>query len=261
MTSAFDVAYLSNRHCRWFRAPVFLEKLRPTQFGRDLDFRSRYGITEGPNSPSECGYYWYRFLPRRPHTLAADDVPPDRLRELGRAIGSLSAATGKPLVFKNVILSLRIPLLVNVFPDAVFIVCQRNAVDTAVSILRGRERQFGDLDHWFSLRPSNCTQMHSKHDPFEQVVAQIKGTYEEVQQARASVPATQFIDIDYEALCRTPRSELDRLQLSLAHAGATVERRPGFDCPERFPVSHGSKNAPAAWLDRIHASLNSGSVA
>lgn len=260
ITAAFNFAYLSNRHCRWFRAPVFMEKLKPTPFGSCRNFKSEFGLIAGPHAPSECGLYWYRFLPRRPHTLSASDMDPDRLRSLWRAVNSMSTVVARPLIFKNLILSLRIPVLVEAFPNALFIVCHRSPADTAASILQAREQRFGTVHQWFSLIPANCWEMDETQDVFEQVTAQIRGTHDEIERARSALPGDRFIDVDYESLCGTPRNELQRIQDWLAAAGIQVNRHSGFECPPRFNASRNFHSVPDEWRNRINASLNNGAL-
>ena len=63
MVERFDVAYISNRHCRWHGAPSLVER----RFGgarHVATYASRHGAEAGATAPSECGGYWYRFFRR-----------------------------------------------------------------------------------------------------------------------------------------------------------------------------------------------------
>lgn len=257
IAAAFDVGYLTNRHCRWFRAPVFIERRRPTPFAEPAaPFESVHGTTRGLHSPSECGSYWYRFLPRRPHSLGPESIDPPSVTAMRTAVEALAASIGKPLVFKNLILSLRIPVLVNAFPNAVFVVVHRNTADTAASILHARQTIFGRLDRWFSARPANCSPAAGSGDPFVDVTDQVTGTYAEIERARRSQESPRFIDLHYERLCSDPQAELDRLERELRARSITIVRRSRFACPDRFPPRSGFSSMPADWQHRLHDVLS-----
>lgn len=255
LATALDVGYLTNRHCRWYRAPVLAEKMAPSRFGECNEFESVFGLTSGPHGPSECGNYWYRFLPRQPHSLHADAIDGERVRKLRRAVAALTAAAKRPLIFKNLILALRLPVVQRVFPKAVFVVSHRNAVDTGCSILMARQKRFGNLQQWFSARPRGCDNASITDDPFEQVATQIVCMDREMRQAREAAGDTGFVDVQYAELCSTPRSELERIRREIAARGIDVGMRENFDCPGEFAADRSRTSTPAEWRDRIAAAL------
>lgn len=256
LTAAFDVGYLTNRHCKWYRAPVFVERWRATPFGTiETDFESEHGMTTGSHAPSECGAYWYRFLPRRPHTLSTADVGRAEVAAMRRAIAALTDSVAKPLVFKNLILSLRIPVLADVLPEALFLVIHRDTADTALSILRARQKIFGRIDRWFSLRPTGQEPNEAPEDPHRQAVEQVFGTYAEIDRARRVVGTKRFIDVNYEQVCDSPETQLRFLSQTLAERGLILKKTPRFVCPERFARGKEQLAPPDDWRRGVQRAI------
>ena len=81
-------------------------------------FDSRFGQTSGPDAPSECGPFWYRFFRRRPQYVPLVEADPARLRRLRAAVRALGDAAGRPLVFKNLLCTLRLAPIGTALPEA-----------------------------------------------------------------------------------------------------------------------------------------------
>lgn len=250
ITAAFDCGFVSNRHCYWYRAPVLVEKLKSTPFGAKHEFESELGVSPGPHGPSECGSYWYRFMPRRPHSLEEDSLGEKQINAVRRAVFALQSSVRRPLVFKNLILSLRIRLLVRIFPASIFVVIHRDMADTALSILMARNKQFGNIHRWFSVRPESCQDVSNATDPFIQVATQVTGIYSEIESSKRSLNSDRFIDVSYEDFCSSPESELFRIQGFLSSRGLALVRRTDFECPHSFMANRNKNDVPNEW--RLH---------
>lgn len=254
--SAFDFGYITNRLCRWYRTPIFLEKWNATPFGRiETTYESEHGQTMGPHSPSECGNYWYRFLPRRPHVLDPASVDTRKLAAMRRAVAGLTAAVNRTLLFKNLILSLRIPVLYHSLPESVFVVVNRDPIDTGVSILRAREKIHGRIDRWFSVRPSNPRGDWEDLDPYDQVTGQVSAIHAAIATARQQIGAERFFDVTYERFCEAPAAEINRLHEWLSARGVEARRNARFALPERFDRNTGSGLGTNEWRDRLQERL------
>ncbi len=255
ISTSVDVGYLTNRHCRWFRAPAWVEARRPTPFGQGLEFHSEFGTTEGKHAPSECPHYWYRFLPRQPHSLGLDDVSRDKLLALRRSISALSAASGRILIFKNLVLSLRIPLLIEAFPNAIFIVMSRDYRDTALSILSARQKLRGSINNWFSVRPATLTKRDIVETPFAEAVEQVAGIRAEIDAIRKRVDSHKFIDVTYENLCADPSGVIHHIVSECARAGLRLSRRTEFEFPHNFGAPSNLDKYPKKWVECVGGAL------
>ena len=69
----------------------------------------------------------------------------------------------KPLVIGNNNAGLRIGLLKEVFPDAKYIVVNRDPFFVAQSLLLARKKIYGDIIHWWGMMPKNYDQLLKNH--------------------------------------------------------------------------------------------------
>ena len=230
MVQRFDVAYISNRHCRLNGAPSLVERRfagtshRPT-------YTSDHGFECGATAPSECGAYWYRFFPRSPHHVTLATADPAALARLRRSVARFTQAAGRPVVFKNLYCSLRLEPIAHALPEALFVVMHRDLLENARSLLAGRKRRSGDYTAWWSAEPPGIERIRSL-PPAGQVVEQVRAIDHAIAEARAAIGEQRFLDVDYARLCDEPRAVLAAVAAFVAGAGAGLE--PRGEIPERF---------------------------
>lgn len=201
LTQRFDFAYLSNLHCLFYGAPSLIERFFPRQRPNSTTFQSRHGHVRGCLSPSECGEFWYRFFPRKPHYTP--DLEEAKLRQIRKAVATL--AHRKPVLFKNLYCSLRLKPLSKALPEAIFLVTHRNLVDNAHSILKMRRAITGDEREWFAMEPPGTEHLIGR-PPIHQAVEQIRKMHAQIELDRPLVGAGKFLDVDYLELCRDPEA-------------------------------------------------------
>jgi hypothetical protein len=236
MVERFDVAYISNRHCRWHGAPSLVER----RFGRArhvATYSSRHGAEAGAAAPSECGGYWYRFFRRSPHYVSLADADPEKLSRLRRSVARFGAAAGRPIVFKNLYCSLRIAPIAAALPEVLFIVVERDLLTNARSLLAGRMRRSGDYAAWWSAEPPGIERLRSL-PPEQQVVEQIRLIAETIAADRESIGAARFLNVSYESLCDDPRMTMDAIETFCARQGTQLTTR--AEIPARFDRSSGA---------------------
>ncbi|MEX2359672.1 MAG: sulfotransferase [Gammaproteobacteria bacterium] len=222
MVDAFDVAYLSNLHCAFYRVPSIVERMIGTRVRRNkIRFVSDFGKTRGYHGPSECGRFWYRYLPRFPHALTPELVSAAAIGSIREAIAGLTSASGKSVVFKNLVISVRIPVIAQSLPEAIFVRVDRDFSEIKRSILRARD-QIQGAESWFSVRPSNYTELAKLSTRDEQVTGQVASIYDEIARAFTELPVDRTAIVRYTSLRDTPAPELARLRERLSQLGAEV---------------------------------------
>jgi LPS sulfotransferase NodH len=222
LVQAFDVTYLSNRHCRWYGAPSFVERLRRT--APNASYESRYGATGGVDAPSECGPYWYRFFRRSPQYVPLAETNAAQLRRVRAAVRALTDAHGRPVVFKNLMCSLRLEPIGAALPEALFVVIHRDLVATASSLLAGRKAIFGDYGHWWSAEPPEIDELRSL-PPEQQVVEQVRRIEALIERDRERLGGKRFLELRYEELCADPDASLDAVAGLVERNGSRLTRR------------------------------------
>lgn len=244
LTECFDVGYLSNAHCAHHWDPSRFERAhRPLAARGESRFASTHGATREAWEPSECGDYWYRFVARRPHRITPDDVDERAVIELRSSVRELIAAFGAPVVYKNLLCSLRLPLIARALPEALFVVIERDEVANARSLLAGRIARFGDAATWWSAEPPSIDALREL--PAEQqVLGQVRDLLACVTADAARIGEDRFHHVQYERLCADPRGEVERFaQFAGSHGMMLNERAARSLLPESFPVGGGGRGA------------------
>lgn len=229
LVAAFRVGYLANRHCRWYGAPSLLRAPEAPRDEATL-FASEFGQTAGGESPSECGRFWYRFFPREPQYVKAGDVSAATGRQLAGVLGALERRQGRQLIFKNMNCALRLEVLGDLLPSAVFVEVVRSARWTAQSILLARQQIYGRMDRWWSLEPPGIDELRPLAAEV-QVVEQIRRITGLIAQARARFGEARFVRIRYEELCADVPAMLGDLEQVL---GAGSAGRSSWPLPQSF---------------------------
>jgi hypothetical protein len=235
LTDRFEVGYLANGHARSPGAPSLVERTRGLvrrRSGALGDYGSSFGNTSGELGPSECGPFWYRFFPRRPHYVTADGFPVRARRELRAAVGAFIEVCGGPVVYKNVYSTVRMEALAAALPEALFVAIHRDVAANARSILEARLRVAGTQEAWWSVEPPGVEEM-LELPPHEQAVEQVRALDVLVEEAEASIGSERVLHVAYEDLCADPNRELDRVRQFVADTGCELRGR--GEVPASFP--------------------------
>lgn len=248
LVTAFEFGYLSNRHCRFFGAPVAAERwFRPLSPRQPSNFRSTHGVGEGPSAISECGAFWYRFFRRDPAHVSIDETPAGEMGRFRATLDALTRLQGKPLLFKNLFATLRLRPLAHHLPEARFIVSRRNEVENAYSILEGRMKDNGEYQTWWSVPVPEVATLQD-FPAAAQAVEQVRRLHALVERdiVEGGLDRARFLTVDYESLCSDVHSEVERVAAFLARTGACPARK--YDVPVTFCSSRylGAKNGAFA---------------
>ncbi|MFX1261521.1 MAG: sulfotransferase, partial [Promethearchaeota archaeon] len=117
---------------------------------------------------------------------------------------------------------MQIEFLSRTLEHAKFVICVRDPLYQAQSILLGRKAIFGTYDAWFSLKPSQYSDL-VKLSPFKQVAGQIYHILRTIGQGLKLLPASNYVIIDQEDLTRDPKGALDSI-LCLANLDELSEK-------------------------------------
>jgi hypothetical protein len=234
----FDVGYLSNLHCRLFGAPALVERMAGRRLEPPAVFSSDHGRTNGLAAPSECGPYWYRFFRKSPQHVPLEEADAGALRNLRASVRALGDAAGRPVVFKNLLNSLRLEPLGEAFPEAIFLVVQRDLADNVASILAARRSVRGDETAWWSAEPPDVDRLRGR-PPEAQAEGQVRGIHELIDSAKQRLGADRFLDISYEHLCADTHAVLSEISaFASGHGLELALRRP---VPPSFEAGRGSR--------------------
>ena len=244
LTDRFDLGYLANGHARQPGAPSLVERRRGLIRGRRGaagDYDSSFGGTAGELGPSECGPFWYRFFPRRPHYVTAEDFPTASGRALRAAIGAFVEACDRPIVYKNLLNTARMGAIAGALPEALFIAIHRDLTTNARSLLESRMDVAGAYDTWWSVEPPGIERLRQL-PAHEQVVEQVRELDALVAQVETSIGPERVLHLTYEDLCADPRTQLERIASFATAHGCDLDAR--GEVPVSFPLDMGGTVSP-----------------
>jgi hypothetical protein len=224
----YRFCYFSNLLNRFPATPLAVAKLSGSLGGFDADagFESRYGATLGWCSPNQGRECWLQWLPESPNALEPDAVPAEAKRRIRATVAALQRISGRPFVNKWPPNSLRVRLLAEIFPQAVFVRISRAAGPTVRSILRGRDELCRRGSGWFSVKPPGYRDVMNDRAPAEQAGWQIASIEHFIDADRDAIGARRFFHVQYEELTCRPREVLDEVAAFYERTtGVALEKR------------------------------------
>ena len=220
-TGAFS--YVSNFVARYWMAPTFASRMAlALNFDVSLNhspFHSEYGVTEGWSEPHEFGYFWERWFKfEKTHKIAAEKLSGIDFDSLRRQLAAWEDVESRPLIFKNLTCGLQLACLAKQLPTSCFVLCERDPVYTAQSILIARRERQGSSKHWFSLRPESYEVLRGL--PYlDQIVGQIHAILGDIRTGLSQLSPDRCLEVRYEDICCRPRAEAEKILTFVAQGG------------------------------------------
>lgn len=208
LTEHGHFARITNFVARFWQAPAvgaLIEKVFMNSMN-SKSFHSEFGYTEGLAGSNEFGYFWNRWfeLGHDTHHLPKELLNKVNVEELRRALVSLEVIYKKPIVFQNPTwFSFQADWLAKNIQNSIFVVCQRNPLYIAQSLIIARRKKFHNERDWWSIKPSNFHVLKNL-SVWEQVVAQAKYVEREINETILNVPKDRIVVADYDRVCSNP---------------------------------------------------------
>jgi len=230
LITRYKVEYPSNLIAKFWNNPIAGYALQKS-IVKENDYSSNFASYDGFSDnafmePHEFGYFWGRWFPDKNSHYSSPNTKVSA--DLSRTIKGLMNVSQNSWVFKNLTLGLKILLIKRIFPAAKFIVVIRDIYNTAVSLMNGRIRRYGNKDSWWSLIPQEIARIR-KMSAEEQVVAQVYFTYKQIQRDIVGINDNDWAVLYYEEFCKSPTeyfaNKISKLNLEKKNT-----------LPERFPI-------------------------
>ncbi|MFC2114781.1 sulfotransferase [Bacteroidota bacterium] len=221
LTQKLDIAYPTNFLSRLYYAPYFGSLLQKLMV--DLDFKkellkpysevaemvSFLGKTKGALSPNEFWYFWRDYF-----DIGEDNYIKNpsivQIKEFVQALNTIKSVHDKAFVMKAMIANKTISKLAEFDKNAIIIKIERSVEYNAQSLLQSRQEFFGELSKWYSFKTENFNSLVCK-DAYEQVVAQVIETNDEIERELSKVEESRIIRLKYEELKSTLPTCLNEL--------------------------------------------------
>lgn len=173
------------------------------------NFDAEHGNTYkfGAHAPSECGQFWYRWLPKDKHFIDMGEIPRSTISRLKSEFSKFNKLFKEPILFKNLNMGQRLRFIKEFAPDSKIIFIQRDPRFTISSILKAR-RKVGIPDNviW-SVKPKNFKALE-KLSEIEMCAAQVYYLEKQIKEDLALFDKSNVKSIHYNDLSRDLVEEL-----------------------------------------------------
>ncbi len=206
--------YISNYLARFWKAPYYgalQEKAFEVRTSPPMSFKSNYGRTSGWNEPHHFSYFWQRWFQfDENHQMPKEIIKKINLKFFKQEIAALESVFTLPMAFRSLYCNLQISFLKKALNKAKFIVCLRNPLYQAQSILLGRKAFCGNTKEWFSLKPQEYFELKKRND-YEQVTGQIFYILKTIEDSLKNVRQSDYVIIQLEKLVENPQQQMNRI--------------------------------------------------
>lgn len=174
------------------------------------DYESTYGVSRGLAGPSSGAQVWTRWFTQdgRP----ALEVGSEHLRRnMQRTVSTYSSIFGGPFINKWSVNSARIASLAESFPEALFLVVNRDPLEIAQSMLAARRNLWNDPYKPITSWPGGFPEYRDR--PYiHSVCLHLQNILRSLDEGRQRIPGERVLDVHYRALCENPGATLEEIR-------------------------------------------------
>ncbi|MHA7808482.1 MAG: sulfotransferase family protein [Marinobacter adhaerens] len=201
LTNAYQFIYIDNTACFWHRNLRWGLWLSHKRHGSQphSNFDATNGNTRkfGGHAPSECGEFWYRWLPKDRHFVDHCEVTPKVVEEMRAEILGASGYFNRPILFKNLNAGQRLRLIHKAFPNAKFIFVRRDPRFVTLSILKARKKVGASAGQWWSIMPANVDELRTLPEG-NMCAAQVYFLERQIEKDLALFPKENVQEVHYQ---------------------------------------------------------------
>lgn len=220
MVYLLDLGYPDNVIARFWKSPytgIRLSEILRKVADDSLSFESDYGKTKGLFDPHDFAYYWHDHLQKNSHPYdfknAKSSIDWERLNT---SLAEFTSTFGKSAILKGVNPSYHINEIAKAYPKSYFIYIKRDFIDAAVSLYRGRQKNYGDINHWYGQTPEPEVYNDLKERPYyEQIGGQFKYLTELYEGQLSELDTNRQITINYNEFCADPMAVIQKIKADI----------------------------------------------
>jgi len=166
----------------------------------------------GMHAPSECGQFWYRWLPKEHHFIDYDEISEEMVNQIKNEVSAVINYFDKPIIFKNLNIGQRLRLIRKCFPNAKFLYIKRNPFFVVQSILKARTKKNIIQDQIWSIRPPNYKSLLSL-DEVSMVTAQVYYLEKQIEKDLSLFSKKNVFTFNFESMTTNFADFLSKLEI------------------------------------------------
>lgn len=234
--AALNVGTINNLIASFWKAPLLGIKLSEKLLGNNIEssFESQYGRTSSITEPHEFGYFWCDLLKyeeiRQYSKSHEQNIDWFRVKQM---LANMSQEFGKPVIYKSFFLGFHAERLISEMPNNIFIFVKRNTLDNAISLLKMREKYFGDINKWASIKPLQYDEL-VKLPWAEQIVGQIYNLERSYERELNNIPEMNKLILTYDDVCLRPKEVVDMVVSKIGQHNDNISARNTI--PDEFRI-------------------------
>ncbi|MHA1386482.1 MAG: sulfotransferase family protein [Candidatus Helarchaeota archaeon] len=232
LTHYFKVAYFSNLSSTFYTYPATITYLTlPFHKKYKLkSFESNYGFTSGLFAPSEAGaVYRYWFGETR-----------TQKEKIYKTCVKISDMLQRPFVWKNLNLSYKIDELSKIFPDALFVLIERDLEYICQSVYKRTIDGPG-----LGIKGLTKAELYKSKDMLQTIAQNIKlmnnNIFESIDNCKVN-----FIKIEYTNLCNNYSANLEKISEVYHKLGNHIDRKVKY-AKHQFSICNLKKISVQEW--------------
>lgn len=231
-----EFCYPSNLISRFFEAPFFGGLIQEMLFNEKYNYKNELHIEENPISfesdvgktkgllePHEFWYFWRRFFnfPDIPVETEAFESNAD-FNSFINDLNRFQNVFGKPAFIKSLIINPYISSFHKHIPNALFIHMKREPIANMHSLIKIRQKYYGNKDKWFSFKPKQYESLQNKNLG-EQVAGQVYYINKNIEDQLQYVKDKNKLIINYDEFCKSPSTHYSLLADKLNKIGYRID--------------------------------------
>ncbi|MCF1190821.1 sulfotransferase [Mangrovimonas sp. AS39] len=171
----------------------------------EVDFKSISGKTSGLKSPNEFWKFWLEHF-SFPYTPVSDGefLKTANFKSFNREIELLNEVFKRPFIIKAHNINYYLNLFASNMNNAIYVHMYRDPIYVINSVINGRIRRWGDINHWFGWKPKEYEILRDM-DVYHQVAGQVYFNEKAILD-RKDVLGDRYLNFSYEEFCANPES-------------------------------------------------------
>ncbi len=174
------------------------------------DFKNFYGISKGSFTIGDSYEVWDKWL-RNNHYVIPEHISEKQRQKIKKYFINLYHAYRRPILTKNNRNSLMIDIFHDIFPNAYFIVVNRDPVKVIRSTLRASKDYFGKGGHLWGLVPDDHFKVNAYENITEAAAVQYIKLDKLLKEQLKRIPDDRYITIDYAVFCDQPKTAQQKI--------------------------------------------------
>ncbi len=242
LANVFPLYSLGSLNSIFYRSRYFIYKLVRYFYRkpRQPRFRSYYGLAPGLFAIGDTHEVWDQWY-GGDHSTVPREISEQKVKDMQNYFAYLQKAVGRPVISKSGRNSMLIGSLHKWFPNAFFVVVNREIEYIIQSTIKADENFYGKRMAMWGLRPDSSFNPNNYSSFMEAVCQQCLQVQAKVEEQLELVPSDNYVKVSYSDFCNNPQKYIHVIYSQLNQQFSIDIEQPS-SCLNAFKASKGADN-------------------